>query len=379
MHVLAHQLRFEQRLDLVDRLARARDMHGDGNAEPARILELGPVDFRRNRPGAELAAPRHAERDQAVVRTALPVLGERFERRLVGHLGVGHALRPTAGMPGADADLRERAHVGFGMRGAAHVVAPGMNVGGAGIDRLGCGEPGALEHVVRGHLRAEPRDGREIALLRLVTGETAIERVPHVPVGLDEAGHDDHAVAVDPQAAAGDVLADRDDVAVAHMDGPAGDVAERRVHGHHIGVGDGELTARRQRSAAARLRHQRRRPQRAGACRAEGGDAAEETAPCELVHEPLPELSAAADRCWRFAWDSSKGASRPHQRQRASIKNFCGVPPVLPTCQAEPASRHCGCDRREEATGRNDSLSGRIVAIFQESRAVLKVAGAATH
>ena len=69
------------------------------------------------------------------------------------------------------------------------------------------------------HLRAEARHGREIALLGLVAGEAAIERVPHVPVGLDETGHDDHAVAVDPQAAARHVLADRDDVAVAHMDG----------------------------------------------------------------------------------------------------------------------------------------------------------------
>ena len=78
-----------------------------------------------------------------------------------------------------------------------------------------------------------------------------------MPVGLDETGHDDHAVAVDPQAAASDVLADRDDVAVAHMDGPARDVAERRVHGHHIGVGDGELGPRRERAAAAGLCHQR--------------------------------------------------------------------------------------------------------------------------
>ena len=123
-------------------------------------------------------------------------------------------------MAGADSGLRERANVGFGVRGAAHVMAPGVHVGHAGIDRLGRGEPRGLEHVVRGHLRTEPRDGREISLLRLVAGEAAVERVPHVPVGLDETGHDDHAVAVDPQAAAGDVLADRDDVAVAHMDDP---------------------------------------------------------------------------------------------------------------------------------------------------------------
>jgi hypothetical protein len=251
---------------------------------PSRIFELRPVDFRRDRPGAELAAPRHAERDEPFVRPAVPVLGERLERRLVGHLGVGHALRPAAGMAGADADRGERAHVGFGVRGAAHVVAPGMNVGGAGIDRLRRREPGPLEHVVRGHLRAEPGDGREIALLRLVAGEAAVERVPHVPVGVDEAGHDDHAGAVDPQAAAGDVLADRDDVAVAHMDRPAGDVAERRVHGHHIGVGDGELAPRRERTAAARLSDQRRGPQRGRTGRAEGGNAAEKTAPVELVH-----------------------------------------------------------------------------------------------
>src|SRR5262249_24829787 len=97
----------------------------------------------------------------------------------------------------ADTDFGERADVRLRVRRAAHVVAPGMHEGHSGIDRLRGRESRALKDVIRIHLLAETRDGREIALLRLVAGETAVKRVPHMPMGLDQAGHDDHARAVD--------------------------------------------------------------------------------------------------------------------------------------------------------------------------------------
>ena len=192
-------------------------------------------------------------------------------------------------MAGADADRGERADIRLGMRRAAHVVAPGMHEGHAGIDRLRGGEPGALKDVAWGHLRPEPRHGREIAVLRPVAGEAAEQRVPHVPVGIDEARHHDHAGAVDPQPASRHIAADRDDRAVAHMHRAAGDVAEPGVHRHHIGIGDGELAARRQlrRGAASRLgqRRQRHRDHSRDRSRAERGDPAHEPAPADFVHD----------------------------------------------------------------------------------------------
>ena len=128
---------------------------------------------------------------------------------------------------------------------AARIVAPRVHEGRPGIDRLGGRQTRALEDIIRGHLRAEARDRWEVTLFRLVARETAKQRVPHVPVGFDQARHDDHAAAVDLLAAACDVLADGHDRAVAHMHRAARDVAER-VHRHHIGVGNGELAARRQ-------------------------------------------------------------------------------------------------------------------------------------
>jgi hypothetical protein len=201
-------------------------------------------------------------------------------------------------MPRADADLGERADIGLGMSLAAHVVAPGVHEGHAGIDRLRGGEPGALEDVVRAHLLAEARDGREIAVLRLVAREAAVERVPHVPMGFDQARHDDHAGAVDLPSAAFDVFADRDDFTVLHVHRSAHDIAERAVHRHHIGVREGELAARRQPRRAAvaaqRLRHQRRGKQTR---RAERGSAANEITPAQFAHGPLPEWIGHGSPC----------------------------------------------------------------------------------
>ncbi len=142
-------------------------------------------------------------------------------------------------MARANTGHRQRVDIGLGMGEAAHIVAPGVHERHSGVDRLRRREPRALKNVVRVHLLAEARDRREIAVFGLVAGETAKQRVPHVPMGLDQPGHDDHAGAVDLRPAALHVLADRDDLAVPDVHRTAGNIAQRAIHRHHIGVGDG--------------------------------------------------------------------------------------------------------------------------------------------
>jgi hypothetical protein len=210
------------------------------------VVELRLIDLRFDRAGTELPAPSHAERNQAVVGPALPVPGEALDWRLIRRLGVGQALCPAAGVAGTDADLGKRTNIGLGMRRAARVVKPGMHEGHSGIDRFRRREPRALKDIVRAHLLAEARHRREIAFLRLVARKAAEQRVPHVPMSLDEAGHHDHAGGVDLFAAPDHVLADGDDFAIAHVYGAARDIPECAVHRHHVSIGDGELAARRE-------------------------------------------------------------------------------------------------------------------------------------
>src|ERR1043165_9588341 len=102
-------------------------MHGDGQAELARVVELRLINFRLDRAGAELPAPRHAQGEQAVGRPRLPVLRKALDRPLIGRLAVGQSLRPPAGMTRANAGFAERTYVRLGMRLRADVVAPRMH------------------------------------------------------------------------------------------------------------------------------------------------------------------------------------------------------------------------------------------------------------
>src|SRR5262249_59936688 len=99
-------------------------MHRDRQPELAGIVELRLIHLRLDRARAELAAPRHAERDEALVRPALPIPGEALDRSLVGRLGVGQTLRPAAGMAGAGARLRRRPALRPGLGPAAPRRAP---------------------------------------------------------------------------------------------------------------------------------------------------------------------------------------------------------------------------------------------------------------
>src|SRR5262249_61731427 len=106
--VLVAELVVVRLLDLVHRLAGARDVPRDRQSELAGVVDFRLIHFGLDRARAELPAPCHAERDEALVRPALPVFGEALDRPLVGRLGVGQTLRPTAGMAGADTDFGER-------------------------------------------------------------------------------------------------------------------------------------------------------------------------------------------------------------------------------------------------------------------------------
>src|SRR4029077_8925983 len=104
----AQELRLVERLDLVHRLAGARNMQRNRQPELAGIVEFRLIDLRLDRAGTELPTPCHAERDQTVVGPTGPAPGKALDRRLIDRLGVGQALRPAAGMAGADAGLGER-------------------------------------------------------------------------------------------------------------------------------------------------------------------------------------------------------------------------------------------------------------------------------
>ena len=136
-------------------------------------------------------------------------------RRLVDRL----AERPAA----AQAGVVDGAQVGLGMCAASDVVAPRMNAGDAGVQRLDRREPRARIHVLRAHRAGEARDCREETVLALVAGHAAEQRVPHMPVRIDEAGHHDSALRVDHRRArCRHIRADRHDRAIFTCTDPFG-------------------------------------------------------------------------------------------------------------------------------------------------------------
>jgi hypothetical protein len=64
-----------------------------------------------------------------------------------------------------------------------------------------------------------------------------------MPVGVDQPRHHDRALAVDALAAAAQVVADGNDLAVANVDVPPREIAERGVHGEHVRVTNRHLAA----------------------------------------------------------------------------------------------------------------------------------------
>jgi hypothetical protein len=89
------------------------------------------------------------------------------------------------------------------------------------------GRVDVLGPVERGE-RVEHLD--EVVVERRVGGAAADRRLPGVPVGVDEAGHDEEALGLDDLGVGADVRLDRDDLAVLDEDIGVGKVAQLRVN-----------------------------------------------------------------------------------------------------------------------------------------------------
>ena len=136
-----------------------------------------------------------------------------------------------------------------------YVVAPVMNESDAREHGLGAGQARAVIHVGGLVHPADAERGREVAVLLLGTRHAAQDRVPHVPVGLDQPRQHDHAARVEHLGTWRlQPAAHRDDRAVAHMDVGAGQVAGLAVHRHHMAAAHQPFTARGQATAARRGR-----------------------------------------------------------------------------------------------------------------------------
>ena len=191
--------------------------------------------------------------------------------------------------------------LGIGVRGAAHVVRPVVHGGDAGAERLGEAEPHAAIAVLRRVVRAEARGDGEISVARIVGAYDRPQHAgPQVPVRVDEAGHADHAAPVDDLGARrSDSASHRDDGAVAHMHVAARKLADRRIHGEHVGATHDELAARRQ--GRSRLRALPggadlcRGSARQQAGRSQGCGCCKDSAPIDLIssrhHQPPDVVS----------------------------------------------------------------------------------------
>ncbi len=246
LHIPTEQTGLGERRDLALALAAHHvAMDRDRDAEPARRVGFAAIDLGRARDAeGPYPAPAHAERQQSSVGMARPVAVQPFQTGEVDRLGRGQPSRVRERESAAQPGLGERPQIGIGMLGAADIVTPVMHEGDAAVERFGRGQARAVIHVARQERLAQGRGGGKIAARGLVAGHAAQQRVPHMPMGLDQAGQRDHVPAVDHhRIRRGEAAADRDDRAVAQQDVAVGEVAERRIHGHHIGFADQQVAA----------------------------------------------------------------------------------------------------------------------------------------
>ena len=269
--------------DLADRGLGPAGVDRDRQAE---LLERPRIRRARRSRGTALAGrlppwPRQAT--PSAIRPSLEYCAQSFfsfsrSGRSIGDVHVVALLWPV-GEARAEPGLLQRAQIGPRVVGAPDIVAPVVHEGDAGIDRLGGGEPRALVDVVRRAQFAEQQRGAEIAVVGLLARHAAEQRVPHVPVRLDQARQHDHAAAVDgPRARRVEVLSDRDDDAVAHVNVAILDVAVL-LHRHHIGFADDDVAACREFRRSGRERAPRKS---GGAGRGQRGSAAQQAAAREI-------------------------------------------------------------------------------------------------
>ncbi len=224
----------------VDRLRQRPQLEG-AVGQPKRCLD---------------AAPAEPQREQAFIGEALPVAGEAREVVDIDRLGGRHAPRRPIAEAAANTGFLQCAQVFLGMPRGDDVVAPVVHGGDAGEQRLGRRQQRAVIHVARRVDVADRRGGRKISVLRRVAGHVAEQRRPHVPMGVDQAGHQDEALAVDDLSAGRcQAGAHFGDLAVLHPHVAIGQVGRPGHHRHDIGVADHHMAAAGQ--VADRRRHRR--------------------------------------------------------------------------------------------------------------------------
>ena len=191
-----------------------------------------------------------------------------------------------------------------------------MNEGDAGVDRLRAREPCPTVHVAGLEFLPKRRCGAKIAELRLFARHAAQQRIPHMPVRLDQSGHQDHALALDRRRARRlDELADLDDDAVTHVHIAAREIRHAGLHGHHVGVADDDVVTRRQPSRR-RWRRECRCPREAPHRHRRSRAASQQATPAEVcVDDHVPVL---------IRWRTKRHALRPLlcRQQGVSSHNY---------------------------------------------------------
>ena len=215
---------------LVVRGAPDAHVRGDGDAQLAGDLEGGALGEGRVAGDVE----GHLEGEHVVGRVDLPPR-ERLEVRRGRPLP--RALLDVAVGEDEPAGHRpQRVDRGLGVAGGLQAVRPVDARGHAGVDRLQRGEQVPRVHVLGPEVLARLEVVPDEVLGERPVGAVAAHRgLPHVPVRVDHAGHDDAARGVDLPRALGHLQGrpDLGDPVAGHQHVGVGQHAVRGVDGEH--------------------------------------------------------------------------------------------------------------------------------------------------
>ena len=214
-------------------LAAAVDVQGDGRAD---LAPRGPVG------GIERGG--EGQRDELVL------AGEILATQPFDVAGI-LVLRPgRAGavpVDRADARFLEAADRGVGVLGRVRDVRPVQQRGDPGVQRAPRAQEVAGVHVVGAVDPAGRRaDVAEVVRIEPAVGQDVAElSLPGVPVGIDEARHDDHGRRVDLARRRPQIRPDRGDLAALDQHVGPVEVAQRGVHGEDHAALEQDALARR--------------------------------------------------------------------------------------------------------------------------------------